>query len=265
MADLRLARLRAHLVPQRTGASAVRRKRVAVLGGSFDPITYGHLTMCAEVINALFADEVWLVPCGPRANKPSLRTPAHERCVMCHLAVNTVFGARYPVKVVDLETRLPAALPTYELLRQLKAAAPGNDYLFVVGTDLVGGLRGWENGEKLVAENDFIVISRPGYEIEGPLPPNCMLLQAPGGPAGSTVVADNLSSSEVRKRLATRTTARTFSNGDAERTVIQQGDFSRAEGLVPAAVLAHIVRYELYSIPDVHAASQRADRLPFKK
>ena len=44
-----------------------RKAVVALLGGTFDPITDGHLKMAAEVIHSGLADIVWIVPCGPRA------------------------------------------------------------------------------------------------------------------------------------------------------------------------------------------------------
>jgi nicotinic acid mononucleotide adenylyltransferase len=55
------------------------KKRVAVLGGSFDPLTNAHLKIAAEIIHADKADEVWIVPCAPRTDKPSLQTPVVHR------------------------------------------------------------------------------------------------------------------------------------------------------------------------------------------
>jgi hypothetical protein len=106
--------------PQFHVSPVKKRTRVAVLGGSFDPITDGHLKMACEIINSRCADEVWIVPCGPRPDKPSLRTPVFHRYIMCHLAVNTTFGARYPVKVCDFEVHEPKALATFHLMARLK-------------------------------------------------------------------------------------------------------------------------------------------------
>ena len=43
-------------------------------------------------------DEVWLVPCGPRPDKPKLKTPALDRYCMCQISVNTVFSPEFPIK-----------------------------------------------------------------------------------------------------------------------------------------------------------------------
>ena len=69
--------------------------RIAIFGGSFDPITSSHLKMAAEVIHTDAADEVWLVPCGRRLDKPDLLN-AKDRYTMCQLAVTTTFSANFP-------------------------------------------------------------------------------------------------------------------------------------------------------------------------
>lgn len=56
--------------------------RIAVLGGSFDPITDGHLKCACELVHGKVADEVWIVPCGRRPDKPSLKTPYMHRLIM---------------------------------------------------------------------------------------------------------------------------------------------------------------------------------------
>jgi nicotinic acid mononucleotide adenylyltransferase len=130
------------------------KKTVAIFGGSFDPITNAHLTSACEILHHRYAktlqwssclkgklcrpprkaDEVWLIPCGPRPDKPSLKTPAVHRLIMCHLAVNASFGTRFPIKVNDIETRDGGvALGTYDLMSRLKKEHPEYNFVFVVG------------------------------------------------------------------------------------------------------------------------------------
>ena len=61
--------------------SPVKIVRVGVLGGSFDPPTISHLQMASETINKGLADEVWMIPCGARPDKPNL-LPAETRLEM---------------------------------------------------------------------------------------------------------------------------------------------------------------------------------------
>jgi hypothetical protein len=67
----------------RWGRDKDKKHRIAVLGGSFDPITDGHLKCACEIVHANVADEVWIVPCGRRPDKPSLKTPYIHRLIMC--------------------------------------------------------------------------------------------------------------------------------------------------------------------------------------
>ena len=258
--------------------AAQRRKRVAVLGGSFDPITDGHLKCACEIIHANKADEVWLVPCGHRPDKPSLKTPVMDRLIMCHLAVNTSFGARFPIKVCDYDTRRDVFMATYDMRLMFMEHHPDIDFSFVIGTDLVSTIKSWTSplvddaGQRLWDECEFLVVQRPGYAVTEELPPNFKFVEPPAGD-DMHIVSDELSSTEVRNRLQKRGSSGKLgassksakeakrrsvggmvslhahheaSYGEAEQAAIERGEFSKVEGLVPSAVLAHIVRYGLY-------------------
>ena len=82
-----------------------RKMRVAILGGSFNPITNAHLNVACEIVHSKLADEVWIVPCGPRSDKPSLITSTLDRLIMCHLA--QYFG--------HLATHIPSGAVTHFL------------------------------------------------------------------------------------------------------------------------------------------------------
>ncbi|CAK9035624.1 Probable nicotinate-nucleotide adenylyltransferase (Deamido-NAD(+) diphosphorylase) (Deamido-NAD(+) pyrophosphorylase) (Nicotinate mononucleotide adenylyltransferase) (NaMN adenylyltransferase) [Durusdinium trenchii] len=110
-------------------------KRVAIYGGAFDPPTNSHMTCASEIVHSGCADEVWLVPCGPRPDKPKLKTPALDRYCMCQIAVNTVFSPDFPIKVSDIDTRREMAAFTYDLLCSLRDQHPGVHFAFVIGSD----------------------------------------------------------------------------------------------------------------------------------
>ena len=191
------------------------RKRVAVFGGSFNPITNAHLNCAAEIIHSKLADEVWITPCGARPDKPSLKTPALHRLIMCHLAVDTTFGSRFGVKVCDEEMHEPRNVPTVVLMRRLKEAHPNFEFSFVVGSDLIPTLHEWdapgcegrwdavpEAGKTFLKENHFLVIDRPGdhEEHNGSLSSNFELIAPALEARGSRLTETLLSSSEVRIR-----------------------------------------------------------------
>jgi len=256
------------------------RRRVALYGGSFDPITNAHINVAAEIIHSKKADEVWVVPCGPRPDKPSLKTPALERFIMCHLAVNGTFGPRFPVKVCDVEVRLPEALATLPLINLLEKKHPEYDFCFVLGEDLLGSLRKWTGpndpkmGERLYREKEFLLINRPGYDVDDETLPANIERVAPRI-KGATLVETRLSSSEVRKRIkggrslvlerAMTPRMKVPKPLPLDRAVSSEQDVAEAmirraitenraidwygeiEGLVPLAVLSYIKRYDLYA------------------
>jgi nicotinate-nucleotide adenylyltransferase len=237
-------------------------KRIAVLGGSFDPITDGHLKCACEIVHARKAHEVWIVPCGVRPDKPSLKTPYMHRLIMCHLAVNTTFGSQFPIRVSDIEMPEPMALSTYHLMERLKQEYPDKDFVFVIGADLIDSLKSWDApgvpdaGMRLWNECSFLVLDRPGYELPESLPANFTQLTAA---AGTTIVTEEVSSSEIRRRIAkpqqpqrANTPNKAGNFGESEKFEIEQamssdGNFSMVDGLLTPAVLAHIIRYRLYS------------------
>jgi nicotinate (nicotinamide) nucleotide adenylyltransferase len=194
------------------------RKRIAVFGGSFNPITNAHLNCAAEIIHSKLADEVWITPCGTRPDKPSLKTPGLHRLIMCHLAVDTTFGSRFGVKVCDEEMKEPRNIPTIVLMRKLKAKHPNYDFSFVVGSDLIPTLHEWDApgcegrweaipdaGNLFVEENHFLVIERPGEEgaeaNTTPLTSNFEQIAPALEARGSRLTETLLSSSEVRHRM----------------------------------------------------------------
>jgi len=210
--------------------SSSGKKNIAVLGGSFDPVTNSHVVSASEIIHAGCADEVWIVPCGPRPDKPDLRTSYAHRLQMCHLAVNTTFGAAFPVKVCDIEMLEDRAMATYDLMQKLHMEYPDKEFSFVIGSDLWADLGSWDQGKRmwwLLLECRWLVFNRPNHEMPKELPKNFQAITPLGG---TTLAHQELSSKEIRTRI---------------RAGAAQGR-GMADGLVPPSVLAHIIRYGLY-------------------
>jgi len=236
------------------------RKRIAIYGGSFNPITNAHLNVAAEIMHSKLADEVWITPCGVRPDKPSLKTSMIHRLVMCHLAVDTTFGSRFGVKVCDCEADKPRAMPSVVLMRQLAEKYPEADFVFACGSDQISEVRSWpaeaepgfwdavgDPGETFFNETHFLLIDRPGASIDGlEMPPNTQFVADALKARGSTMIETELSSTEVRKRVTPPDDEVRFGLRNAESSR-ERAWYDEAEGLVPPSVLGHIVRYGLYA------------------
>jgi len=217
---------------------------IAVLGGSFDPITDGHLKCACEIVHAGMAEEVWIVPCGRRPDKPSLKTPYLHRLIMCHLAINTSFGSSFPIRACDIEMGEDEALSTYHLMKRLQEQYPSPDFKFVLGADLIAGpgsLRTWgapgvpDAGERLYQHSKFILLDRAGYAVPPDLPHNFTRLKAR---EGTNMVTEDVSSSEIRRRM---------NIGKDGVIALGRGNYQMVDGLLSPPVLAHIIRYKLYA------------------
>ena len=101
-----------------------------------------------------------------------------HRLVMCHLAVDTMFGSRFGVKVCDEEADKPCAMPSIVLMRTLAEKYPEADFTFACGADQIIEVKKWtadeqpgywdeipEAGEKFFKETHFLCIERPGSEV----------------------------------------------------------------------------------------------------
>jgi len=255
--------IRAHTTSQQSERllKPPERKRIAIYGGSFNPITNAHLNVASEILHSKLVDEVWITPCGMRPDKPQLKTSMIHRLVMCHLAVDTMFGSRFGVKVCDEEADKPCAMPSIVLMRTLQRKYPEADFSFACGADQIIEVKSWlapaepgywdevpQAGKQFFAETHFLCIERPGSELEDGfiMPPNCEYVSEALKARGSTMIETALSSTEVRNRVrppddVVRHGLRKVEQGS------QKAWYDEAEGLVPPSVLGHIVRYGLYA------------------
>eukprot|EP00930_Biecheleria_cincta_P016283 TRINITY_DN13303_c0_g1_i1.p1 TRINITY_DN13303_c0_g1~~TRINITY_DN13303_c0_g1_i1.p1 ORF type:complete len:600 (-),score=84.57 TRINITY_DN13303_c0_g1_i1:41-1840(-) len=261
-----------------------KQNRVAIYGGAFDPVTNAHLTMAAQIVQSNCADEVWLVPSGPRPDKPKLKTPAVDRYCMCQVAVNTVFTQDFPVKVSDEECLLDEALATYDLLCKLREKHPGWNFSFVIGSDWLQpgtNMAEWDSknldwkpgdpedqqrivtGHKMLTEFDFLVVKRPGYDVDStPDDPTGLMKFGPRMswlkmPEGMTFIEGNLSSSEIRKRTQAEDRVQEAAQNLKTRVMSHLEALRPIEGLVPRAVLSYIRRHSFYVSPSAALPASR--------
>ena len=230
--------------------------RVAILGGAFNPPTNQHIQLATEIVHSGQVDAVWLMPCGPRPDKPDMGATPQQRLIMCEIAVNTTVSATFPLSVTDHETQ--EAMATYDSLCYLRTRYPECVFSFVVGSDWLQpgtDLRKWESkagmtGDKLVSEFDFLVIRRPGYDVDD--------LQQYGPrftwmdlPHGFKLVESTASSTEIRKRAA-----QSWSAEAANSTAL-----SSLDGLVAPGVHAYILRHKLYRKATWRMVRERHDTI----
>ena len=215
---------------------------LALLGGTFDPVHYGHLRLADEVRTALRLPEARLVPAGDPPHRRPPHARARDRVAMLELAVR-----EFPGLVVDTrEIDRAGKSYTVDTLAGLRREMPDRPLLLLVGADAFRGLPTWHRWRELFRLAHLVVVPRPEVAIDSDLPAALAtewharkrddanaLRSAPAGTiCVQPVTPQAISSSQVRAALA---------RGSARSVEIA--------GLLPPAVLAYIESHELYSPP----------------
>ncbi|MCR5004398.1 MAG: nicotinate-nucleotide adenylyltransferase [Clostridiales bacterium] len=142
------------------------KQKIAVMGGTFDPIHMGHL-MVAEIIRAdAGMDRVLFIPAGEPPHKQGYQVlSGEERYRMTELAIqnNPYFEAS------RMEIDRPGRTYTYETLQMLEDQNDGSkEYYYILGADAFAYVPHWREVQKVIRRARFLVVRRPGHEIVVP-------------------------------------------------------------------------------------------------
>mgnify|MGYP002722015534 FL=1 len=139
------------------------RRKIGLMGGTFNPPHLGHLLVAEQVYEALDLDNIHFMPTA----KPG------------HAAGKETIDASYRVDMVDYaiednphfslnltEVNRGGTTYTIDTIKELKEASPETDYYFIIGEDSVMDLAEWKNIEQLLDLVQFVGVKRPGYQAE---------------------------------------------------------------------------------------------------
>ncbi|WP_269303086.1 nicotinate-nucleotide adenylyltransferase [Aeromicrobium sp. HA] len=140
-----------------------RRRRIGVMGGTFDPIHHGHLVAASEVQSWFDLDEVLFVPTGQPWQKSDREvSPPEDRYLMTVIA--TAANPRFRVSRVDIDR---AGLTyTIDTLRELAATYPNDELYFITGADAMAAILTWRDHGELFELAHFVGCTRPGHEMD---------------------------------------------------------------------------------------------------
>jgi nicotinate-nucleotide adenylyltransferase len=134
--------------------------KLGILGGTFNPIHYGHLAAAEEVRDRLNLDRVLFVPSFHPPHKQEENVPsAAHRMEMVRIATseNETFEPS------DIEIQRGGKSFTIDTIEALKGTYPGAELFFITGIDSFLDIQTWSRWERLLSLCTFIVLSRPGY------------------------------------------------------------------------------------------------------
>lgn len=194
------------------------RPRLGLMGGTFDPIHFGHLAAASEAADRLKLDRVIFMPAGSpwqKENRPV--TDAEHRYAMTLLA--TAADPRFVVSRLEIDRSGPTySIDTIRRL-QLDSWPASPEWFLIAGIDALNGIADWREASALVESVRLVAVSRPGHELSTgePLLRGCVVVAAPG-------LA--ISSSDCRDRVRSGRPIRY---------------------LVPSGVAAYVEKHDLYT------------------
>ena len=221
-----------------------RRRRVALYGGTFDPVHAGHMAVARGLLDIFGLDEVLFIPAYVAPHKRERRvSPTHDRYAM--LALATQVEKRMLVSAVELSA--PERPYTVETLSSFRERAGDSTRLFfVMGADSWEEITTWREWERVLTLTDTVVVTRPGYEL-----PTAHVTEE----IRSRVVdVRGRTRGEVERELEKSEEARVFltdaSNVEASatevRAAVERGEWNKLDALVAPAVAEYIKKYRLY-------------------
>ncbi|TSB47208.1 nicotinate (nicotinamide) nucleotide adenylyltransferase [Alkalicoccobacillus porphyridii] len=138
--------------------------KIGVYGSSFDPVTNVHLWTASTIFHRKKLDKVLFLPSSNKRRDKNLNICDHHRIEMVKLAIKD--DPRFELSTEEIYAPLGRQY-TYFTMQILKETYPNDELFFVMGADLLEniGQGSWVQGDKLLEENQFIVMARDGIDM----------------------------------------------------------------------------------------------------
>ena len=178
-------------LPGQRGATTFRPVKIGFLGGSFDPVHFGHLIAAQDAFEQYRLDRLILVPAAQAPLKPNdVCSSAEMRLTM--LTAATEWDGRFEIS--DIELGRGGISYTIDSARHFRALYPNDEVYWIIGGDQLPKLHLWKDIVELAGIVQFIFLERPGFPVRAtPLIPGLRLLRCDGH-----LLA--ISSTELRER-----------------------------------------------------------------
>ena len=134
---------------------------IGILGGTFDPVHFGHLRPALEVQETLALEELRLIPCHIPPHRPQPHASAAQRVAMLEAAT-----ARHPAFRVDTrELQRSGPSYTFDTLVSLREELGEAGLCLLLGMDAFGDLTSWHRWDELIELCHLVVMTRPGAGV----------------------------------------------------------------------------------------------------
>lgn len=137
------------------------KKKIAIFGGTFDPIHNGHLMIAEQIRSSFLLDEIVFMPSGDPPYKNEV-TDSELRLKMLISAVkeNNFFS------VSSWEIDKKGFSYSYKLIDEYIPYIDADEVYFIIGSDSIINIQSWYKGEYFLENGNFIVVNRPNYDLK---------------------------------------------------------------------------------------------------
>ena len=136
--------------------------RVAIYGGTFNPIHIGHTSLAQSLIEQQLVDEVWLMVSPQNPHKDNDAAAYESRLEMACLATKGMKG----ISVSDFERNLPIPSYTHTTLTKLSEQYPYYQFYLVIGADNWANFRNWYRVDEIIKNYPILIYRRPNYDLD---------------------------------------------------------------------------------------------------
>jgi nicotinate-nucleotide adenylyltransferase len=138
------------------------RRRIGLLGGTFDPIHLGHLIIASEIFHRMKLDEIRFIVAPRPPHKNGIQASDDDRISMVNAAIAA--DPRFVIDLIEFERMGPSY--TIDTLRSFRARAPHDDIFFIMGEDSLRDFPTWDAPEGIVEISRIAVATRPGVSVD---------------------------------------------------------------------------------------------------
>lgn len=134
------------------------RKKIGIMGGTFDPIHMGHLILGEKAYEQLGLDKVWFMPSGnpPHKKDRSGRASDEQRVEMVSRAISS--NPNFQLSLIEMNEE--GYTYTYRTLETLKEQNPDTDYYFIIGADSLYTFKSWKEPGRICKACTLVVATR---------------------------------------------------------------------------------------------------------
>jgi len=213
-------------------------KRIALYGGTFDPVHAGHLEVARRVLKLFEIEKVLFIPAqmAPHKIGRSVTEPIHRYAM---LALATQDDPQLSISTFELDA--PDRRYTVETVAHFqRALGDATELFFIMGADSWSEITTWREWERLLSMTNHIVVTRPGYEpvttYVGRISEHIVDVRGGKSPAPAADAKKIFFTDVVMKDVSATNIRRLASEGRVEELT----------GLVPGPVLEYIKKYGIY-------------------